>query len=92
MQAYVYDNFVIRGVGRDLQDFFGQLQGHKLAKNEGDMVPDPGQGDVPEVVCLNRVFRWCLPAGGGAEAIEIEAAARHVDILSHQLNQVGGHA
>ena len=87
MQAYVYgDNFVIRGVRRDLKDFFGQLQGSKWAKNDGDLGPDPGQGDVREVVCLNRAFRWCLRAGGGAEAIEIEADARHVDILSHHLN------
>ena len=56
------------------------------AKSEGVLGPDPGQGDVREVVCLNRVFRWCLPAGGRAGAIEIEADARHVEILIHQLN------
>ena len=48
--------------------------------------PYPGQGDVREVVCLNRVFRWCLPMSGGAEAIEMEADARRVEILIHQLN------
>ena len=55
-------------------------------KSEGVFEPDPGQGDVREVVCLNRVFRWCLPTSGRAEAIEIEADARHVEILIHQLN------
>ena len=39
-----------------------------------------------EVVYLNRVFRWCQPTSGRAEAIEIEAGARHVEILIHQLN------
>ena len=38
------------------------------------------------MVCLNRVFRWCLPTRGRAEAIEIEADARHVEILIHSLN------
>ena len=42
--------------------------------------------EMCEVACLNRVFRWCLPAGGRAEAIEIEADARHVEILILQLN------
>ena len=39
-----------------------------------------------EVLCLNRVFRWCLPMSGRPEAIETEADARHVEILVHQLN------
>ena len=86
MQAYVYDdNFVIKGVRRELYDFFEQLKVHRWAKSEGVLGPGPGQGDVREVVCLNRVFRWCLPTSGRAEAIEIEADARHVEILIHQL-------
>ena len=43
-----------------------------------------------EVVCLNRVFRWCLPTSGRPEAIEIEADARQVEILIHQLNLPSG--
>ena len=62
MQAYVYGaNFVINGVRRELCDFFEQLKVHMWAKIEGVLRSDPGQGDVCEVVCLNRVFRWCLP-------------------------------
>ena len=38
------------------------------------------------MVCLNRVFHWCLPARGHEEAIEIEADATHLDILIRQLN------
>ena len=29
---------------------------------------------------------WCLPTSGRAEAIEIQADARHVEIRIHQLN------
>ena len=54
--------------------------------HEGVPGPEPGQGDVRKVVCLNRVFRWCLPADGRTEAVEIEADARHVESLTHQLN------
>ena len=87
MQAFVDgDNFVIKGVRHKLCDFFEQLKGHMWAKSEGVLGPDPGQGDVREVVCLNRVFRWCIRTCGRAEAIEIEADARHVEILTHQLN------
>ena len=87
MQAYVYgDNFVIKGVRRELYDFFEHLKFHMWAKSEGVLGPDRGQGDVREVVCLSRVFRWCLPTSGRPEAIDIEANARHVEILAHQLN------
>ena len=93
MQAYGYgDNFVIKGARRDPHDFCEQLKGHMWARNEGVLGPDPGQGDKREVVCLNRVFRWCLPTGDRQDAIEIEADARHADILTHQPQrcQVGG--
>ena len=73
MQAYVYgDNFGIKGVRRELYDFFEQLKVHMWAKSEGVLRPDPGQGDAREVVCLTRVFRWCLPTSGRAEATEID--------------------
>ena len=59
------------------------------AKNEGVLRPDPGQVDKREVMCLNCVFRCCLPAGGRLEAIEMEADASHVDFLTHQFNLHG---
>ena len=87
MQTYVYgDNFVIKVVRRELNDFLEQLKVHMWTKSEGVLGPDPGQGDVREVVCLSRVFRWCLPTSGLAGATEIEADERHVEILIHQLN------
>ena len=83
MQAYVYgDNFVIKGVRRDLYDFSEHRKGHMWAKNEGVLGPDPAQGDVREVVCLNRVFRCCLLAGGRAETNRDRGgreACRHLD-------------
>ena len=86
MHAYVYgDNFVIKVVRRELYDF-EQLKVHMWAKSEGVFGPDPGQRDVREVVCQNRVFRWCLPTSGRPEAIKIEADAGHVKIRIHQLN------
>ena len=33
-----------------------------------------------------RTQDWCLPTSGRAEPIEIEADARHVEILIHQLD------
>ena len=54
------------------------------AKSEKVFGPDTGQGDLREVVCLDRGFRWCLPMSGRPEAIEIEANARHVEIPVHQ--------
>ena len=46
-QAHVCgDNFVIKGVRRELYDFFEHLKVHMWAKSEGVLGPDPGQGDV----------------------------------------------
>ena len=74
MQAYVCgDNFVIKECAVNCMTSFEQLKVHMWAKSEGVLGPDPGQGDVREVVCLNRVFRRCLPMSGRPEAIEIEA-------------------
>ena len=89
MQAYVYrDNFVIKGVRRELYDFFEHLKFHMWAMIEGVLGPDPGR-DVREVVCLNCVLRWCLPMSGRPEAVEIEADARHVEILVPECQDAG---
>ena len=51
MQAYVYgDNFVIKGVRRDLYDFFEQLKGYVWPKNEGVL----GQ-----ILDKETCGRWC---------------------------------
>ncbi len=36
-------------------------------------------GDVQEITCLNKIFRWVKDDSG--EAIEIEADPRHVEII-----------
>ena len=44
VQAYVYrDNFVIKGVRRELYDLFEQLKVHMCAKSEGLLGPDLGE-------------------------------------------------
>ena len=58
-------------------------------QNNNHLEPAPGQSDKREVICQSRVFRRCLPIGDRPEEIEIEADARHVDILTHQLNLKG---
>lgn len=55
-------------------------------KNEGVLGPKPSAGDVREVVCLNRIFRWCGATAHRKEAIEIEADARRADIIAPHLS------
>eukprot|EP00973_Karenia_brevis_P069796 9703634-Karenia_brevis.AAC.1 len=48
-------------------------------KVEARLGPNVAAGDVLEVVCLNRIFRW-VPGSAvppEAECIELEADARH---------------
>ena len=54
------------------------------AKLEGVLGPSPSQGDVQEVTCLNKIFRWVAGSNGAVPAIEIEPDPRHVDILIEQ--------
>eukprot|EP00971_Amphidinium_carterae_P338220 6475462-Amphidinium_carterae.1 len=84
MQVFVYgDNFVARGSRSDLKWYQGELSLHMWVKLEGVLGPEPDLGDVHEIVCLNRVFRWAVH--GGVTAIEIEADARHAEILCKQM-------
>eukprot|EP00971_Amphidinium_carterae_P224183 4448201-Amphidinium_carterae.1 len=76
LQTFVYgDNFVTRGSRVELSWFHTELSKHMWAKIEGVLGPRPDLGDSVELLCLNRVFRWCTPEAGCAEAIEIEADA-----------------
>ena len=52
------------------------------AKLEGVLGPSKADGDVQEIVCLNRIFRWC----SAPTAIEIEGDPRHAEILVSQAN------
>jgi len=83
IQAYVYgDNFVLRGDWAKLHIFFGKLNVRMWAKLEGVLEPSKAAGDVQEIVCLNRFFRWCT----SPTAIEIEGDPRHAEILVSQAN------
>lgn len=62
-------------------EFFDQLQPHSRVNNGGVLGPHAPPGGIHQVVCLNRVFGWFLDAGIQKEAMEIEADARHVEII-----------
>ena len=85
MQAYIYgDNFVAKCSRDDGRDFHERLKQHMWVKLEGVLGPNRSLGDVREVRCLNRIFRWCPESGGRPEAVEIEADPRHAQILISQ--------
>eukprot|EP00971_Amphidinium_carterae_P347492 6489537-Amphidinium_carterae.1 len=48
-------------------------------------------GDTKEIVLLNRIIRWVTGADG-APAIEVEADARHSQIMVEQLGLGKGNA
>lgn len=56
------------------------------AKNEGVLGASQPEGHVCEVVCLNRIFRWCDATAHTKEAIGIEADERHAAIIIAQLH------
>ena len=61
MQVYVYgDNFVSKGLRRELYQFFNELETRMLAKN-GVLGLDPSQGDFFRNCLLEPcVFRWSV--------------------------------
>ena len=87
-QVYVYgDNFVAKGSRSQNNQFVADLRTEMLANVEGVLGPDPTQGDVQEVVCLNKIFRYVHGQNGNPDgaAIEIEADPRHADIIVQSL-------
>eukprot|EP00971_Amphidinium_carterae_P018998 374110-Amphidinium_carterae.1 len=85
LQTFVYgDNFVTRGSRDGIAWFYTELSKHMWATVEGVLGPRVDLGDSHELLCLNRIFRWCTAGSGRPEAIEIEADARHVEIICHQ--------
>ena len=65
--------------------FVSELNNYMIANVEGILGPDISKGDVDEVVCLNRIFRYCRAENGAPDSVETEADARHVEILTHGL-------
>ena len=50
-----------------------------MARKECILGPTRSLGDVQEITCLNKIFRWVKDDSG--EAIEVEADPRHVEII-----------
>ena len=87
MQAYLYGaNSVIEGLSRELYELMYEFKSHMLTQTESVVGPGPSQGDVSDIVCQYRVFRWSARPGNRPAAIEIEADARNIDIILNQLN------
>ncbi|CAK0839184.1 unnamed protein product [Prorocentrum cordatum] len=81
LAAYVYgDNFVLKGSRTDNLEFYRELQKYMRVKLEGMLGPNKSAGDVQEVVCLNRIFRWTSRGD-----VELEADSRHALIMMQQL-------
>ena len=57
---------------------------------DGCMGPSVASGDVLEVRCLNRIFRWVPATDSTPEAIELEADPRHQQII-RKLPEVSSH-
>ena len=84
LTAYVYgDNFTVKGTRDEVEKFLVDLSEHMVAKKEGILGPNKSLGDVQEITCLNKIFRWVKDDSG--EAIEIEADPRHVEIICAQM-------
>eukprot|EP00971_Amphidinium_carterae_P325489 6455761-Amphidinium_carterae.2 len=78
--AFVYGDNFTTVASREQQAWFKEaLAVHMWSKHEGTL--GPSETDDKEVVCLNRIFRWNRSSSMDGESIDVEADARHVDIL-----------
>ena len=83
LMCYVHgDDFVCLGSQEDLDWYHAQLQAHLVVKIRGVLGPDPA--DTHEIVCLNRIVRWCTDAAGH-ERIEYECDPRHQQLVVEHL-------
>ena len=89
MHAHVYvDNFVIKGLRRDVHELFDELTTHMLVKNEGVLGLDPNQGDIFAQLSAWIVSSDCVSQPVTDKLSRFETDARHIDILVNQLNLV----
>ena len=65
--------------------FRSELNLHMIVKCRGILGPRKDLGDCQEIVCLNRILRWCNEDTTGPERIEYEADPRHAEIYISQL-------
>ena len=72
----------------DVEWFVSELKKHMIANVEGILGPDTSKGDVDEVVCLNRIFRYCRAEDGAPDAVEIEADGWGKEWLEEKLYEV----
>eukprot|EP00971_Amphidinium_carterae_P295146 5860914-Amphidinium_carterae.1 len=80
IRAFVYgDNFTTLAERKEQKWFMERLSKHMWAKKEGEL--GPSEEDDHECVCLNKIIRWNRATATEPEAIDIEADARHVEIL-----------
>lgn len=79
------DDFFVLGTRAQLQWFFEGLSKILLVKQRGVLGPEKSQGDIQEIVCLNRTVRYVCGTPTSKERVEWEPDGRHVEILISQL-------
>ena len=78
------DGFSLSGRRSLCNAFRDELGKHLLVQTTAAMGPDVVMGDVRESIHLNRLLTLYPPGAEGGERWELEADARHVDILVSQ--------
>ena len=82
------DDFAVSCRRSDAKWFGKGLGKHLIVKNRGILGPRPEEGDVCEIIVLNRILRCCASIGGTVGRIEWEADPRHTtDIVIARLGK-----
>ena len=84
------DDYPVLGTRHEMRESREDLSKHFLLQSRGVSGPRPSAGDIGEIRCLGRTVcwldKWQFPNDDGVERIELEADARHAQILVSTVN------
>ena len=79
------DDFFCLGTRQEVKDFAAGLGKDLIVKTRGILGPRKDLGDIQEIICLNRILRWIPATSSNMDKIEIEADARHANLILEHL-------
>ena len=80
------DDFIISGT-RAAINWLHEGIGKKLISKLGGIIgPDKSQGDIQEIVILNRIMTWIPAEGQTPDCLTVEADSRHSELIRDHLN------
>ena len=86
------DDFIISGTRAAINWLHEEINKKLISKLRGILGPDKSQGDIQEIVILNRIMTWMPAYGSTPDCLTVEADSRHSELIRDHLQLQGREA